>query len=72
LSRFGEIHDNFLHDLGHVGLFHHGSVGARVHHNVIDGTSQWDELWVLFIHPPNPLLSRSSSNQADHAASRHS
>jgi Right handed beta helix region len=34
---------NDLHHLGGVGIFNHGTAGARIHHNTIDGTALWNE-----------------------------
>jgi hypothetical protein len=35
--------DNYIHDVGGTGIFNHGSRGARIHHNEIDGTTVWNE-----------------------------
>jgi hypothetical protein len=43
LLRNHEVSENVLHDVGGVGIFNHGTVGARIHDNTISNTTTWDE-----------------------------
>ena len=38
-----EVSENDVRDIGAVGIFNHGTVGARIHDNTIENTTTWDD-----------------------------
>ena len=42
-----EVSYNRVRDIGAVGIFNHGTVGARIHHNTIGRTTTWNEPQVM-------------------------